>query len=85
MADELSELRKLWQDVVDTLEVTPVIYNDDGKPIWAGKPLTGKGSAEKANEITEQKLKQYAEQGETALADSEPLDNILRAGELRVT
>lgn len=80
---QLQELRAAWDDVVSSLEVTPVIYNDDGVPIWAGKTLKGKGCTEEADRITKEKLEDYNKRGESALADSEPLDHILKAGEVR--
>ena len=81
---ELNALKQAWEELVASLESTPVIYNDKGDPVWAGKPIAGKNCAEEANKITEAKLKEYEERGEAAFADSEPLDNILRPGESRI-
>lgn len=81
---ELNELRQAWNDVLSSMEATPVIYDDAGNPIWAGKPITGKTCVEECEKITKAKLQEYEEHGEAALSDSEPLDNVLRAGESRI-
>lgn len=88
---ELADLRHSFQDLLDSLAVTPIIY-DDGKddgsnttrPIWAGKPQYGPTAVEKANAITQAKLDEYHRLGHIALADSEPLDDILSPGESRL-
>lgn len=90
MSDNIDSiaLHQVWkdalEDLVSSMEATPVIYNDAGVPIWAGKPITGKLCIEECEKITKAKLQEYQERGEVALLDSEPLENVLKAGEFRI-
>lgn len=82
-AQEILELREAWGDLVNSMGVQPVIYNDDGEPVWAGEWVSGANAVEDAEKISKAKMAEYERIGDAALADSLPLDKILRSGQVR--
>jgi hypothetical protein len=80
---EFNELSKAFQGLVDSMSCTPVIYNEKGDPVWAGKPVKGMNAQAEVDIITAAKIKEYEKIGEKAFEDTEPLEDILRPGESR--
>lgn len=87
----VAEMRDAWKDLANSMQVTPVIYDDgqdDGtgvtKAVWAGKPISGLDAQKKADAITKAKMKEYDRVGPEAFADTEPLENIVLPGEFRL-
>lgn len=80
--EQLKKVQDAWNDFASTSTVQPVLYNDKGEPVWAGKPLP-LSEAKKSEEICAKKQKEFEELGEKAFKDSESLDGIAKAGEVK--